>query len=84
MDQVMMDYLARKMRGNDYGYDNRGGDQGRGTYNISGRYDNADRDMNYPMQGDKHCNGSALRGSRSTTQPRSCTVWLRKALHLLL
>lgn len=55
MDMVMMDYLARKMRGNDYGYGNQGGDQGRGNYNISGNYDRAGGDMrgsgdyNYPM-----------------------------------
>lgn len=51
MDRVMMDYLERKLRGNDYGYGSQGGgDQGRGTYNISGGYDN--RDMNYPPRGD--------------------------------
>ena len=65
MDYVMMDYLARKLgpdyaRGNQGGDYNRGGDMnyparndyGRGSYNVSGQYDNAGRDMNYPARGD--------------------------------
>ncbi len=51
MDMVMMDYLARKIQGGDYGPGNQSGDQGRGNYNISGTYDRAGRDMRYP-QGD--------------------------------
>ena len=52
MDRVMMDYLARKMRGNDYAYGNQGGDHNRGNYNISGNYDRAGGDMNYPADRD--------------------------------
>ena len=51
MDMVMMDYLARKMRGGDYGPGNQSGDQGRGNYSISGTYDRAGGDMRYPSQG---------------------------------
>lgn len=57
MDRVMMDYLARKMRGNDFGYGNQGGDQGRGNYNISGNYDRAGGDMGYSSRGDMNYPG---------------------------
>ena len=50
MDRVMMDYLARKLCGSDYGPNY--GDQGRGNYDISGNYDRAGGDMRYPSQGD--------------------------------
>ena len=65
MDRVMRDYLARKLNP-DYARGGQGGDYartgdmnypthndyGRGNYNVSGQYDNAGRDMNYPANVD--------------------------------